>query len=135
MLLGENIAMALSSILANKMRAILTMLGIIIGIGAVIAIRTVGNSVTETFNDSMSSMGATNIMIGVTQRETEAVKGEESGLEFRGRRDRKAPQEKDYIKDYMIDEFRKEFPTEISNILLSESLGSGRITMGQNSEQ
>ena len=133
MLLGENIAMALSSILANKMRAILTMLGIIIGIGAVIAIRTVGNSVTETFNDSMSSMGATNIMIGVTQRETEAVKGEESGLEFRGRRDRKAPQEKDYIKDYMIDEFRKEFPTEISNILLSEGLGSGRITMGQNS--
>ena len=125
--------MALSSILANKMRAILTMLGIIIGIGAVIAIRTVGNSVTETFNDSMSSMGATNIMIGVTQRETETVKGEESGLEFRGRRDRKTPEEKDYIKDYMIDEFRKEFPTEISNILLSESLGSGRITMGQNS--
>ncbi|MBO4889578.1 MAG: ABC transporter permease [Lachnospiraceae bacterium] len=133
MLLGENIAMALSSILANKMRAILTMLGIIIGIGAVIAIRTVGNSVTETFNDSMSSMGATNIMIGVTQRETETVKGEESGLEFRGRRDRKSPEEKDYIKDYMIDEFRKEFPTEISNILLSEGLGSGRITMGQNS--
>ena len=125
--------MALSSILANKMRAILTMLGIIIGIGAVIAIRTVGNSVTETFNDSMSSMGATNIMIGVTQRETETVKGEESGLEFRGRRDRKSPEEKDYIKDYMIDEFRKEFPTEISNILLSEGLGSGRITMGQNS--
>ena len=125
--------MAFSSILANKMRAILTMLGIIIGIGAVIAIRTVGNSVTVSFNDSMSSMGATNIMIGVTQRETETVKDEDSGLEFRGRRDRKSPEEKDYIKDYMIDEFRKEFPTEISNILLSESLGSGRITIGKNS--
>ena len=109
MLLGENISMAISSILANKMRAILTMLGIIIGIGAVIAIRTVGNSVTTSFNDSMSSMGATNIMIGVTQRETEAVKGEQSGLEFRGRRDRKSPAEKDFIKDYMIEEFKEEF--------------------------
>ena len=125
--------MAFSSILANKMRAMLTMLGIIIGIGAVIAIRTVGNSVTVSFNDSMSSMGATNIMIGVTQRETETVKDEDSGLEFRGRRDSKSPQEKDYIKDYMIEEFRKEFPTEISNILLSEKLGSGRITIGKNS--
>ena len=70
LLLGENISMALASILANKMRAMLTMLGIIIGIGSVIAIRTVGNSVTESFNSSMSSMGATNIMVGVTQRET-----------------------------------------------------------------
>ena len=133
MLLGENISMAISSILANKMRAILTMLGIIIGIGAVIAIRTVGNSVTTSFNDSMSSMGATNIMIGVTQRETEAVKGEQSGLEFRGRRDRKSPAEKDFIKDYMIEEFKEEFGSQISNILLSESLGSGRITLGRNS--
>ena len=133
LLLGENIAMALASILANKMRAVLTMLGIIIGIGAVIAIRTVGNSVTESFNSSMSSMGATNIMIGVTQRETETVKNEESGLQFRGRRDRKTPGQKDYIKDNMIDEFRKEFSKEVSNILLSEELGGGRITIGQNS--
>ena len=101
MLLGENIAMALSSILANKMRAALTMLGIIIGIGSVIAIRTVGNSVTESFNSSMSTLGATNISVGVTQRGTEAVKGSESGLEFRGRRDRKMPEEKDYITDNM----------------------------------
>ena len=133
MLLGENIAMALSSILANKMRAILTMLGIIIGIGSVIAIRTVGNSVTESFNSSMSTLGATNISIGVTQRETEAVKGNESGLEFRGRRDRKSPNEKDYITDDMIEEFREEFADDITNVLLSESLGSGRITVGRNS--
>ncbi len=133
MLLGENIAMALSSILANKMRAILTMLGIIIGIGSVIAIRTVGNSVTESFNSSMSTLGATNISIGVTQRETEAVKGNESGLEFRGRRDRKSPDEKDYITDDMIEEFREEFADDITNVLLSESLGSGRITVGRNS--
>ncbi len=124
--------MALASILANKMRALLTMLGIIIGIGSVIAIRTVGNSVTETFSESMSSMGATNISVGVTQRETEAVKSEESGLEFRGRRDRKYPEEKDYITDEMIDEFRNEFDKEIDYILLNESIGSGVISVGGN---
>ncbi len=132
MLLGENISMALASILANKMRAMLTMLGIIIGIGSVIAIRTVGNSVTESFNSSMSTMGATNISVGVTQREDKSVKNE-SGLEFRGRRDMKQPEEKDYIKDDMIAEFRKEFDDRIDSIQLTENLASGKITLGSNS--
>ncbi len=114
------------------MRAILTMLGIIIGIGSVIAIRTVGNSVTESFNSSMSTMGATNIMVGVTQREDKTVKNE-GGLEFRGRRDMKSPEEKDYIKDYMIDELRKEFSDRLSSVMLSETLASGKITLESNS--
>ncbi|MEG0897998.1 MAG: ABC transporter permease, partial [Ruthenibacterium sp.] len=46
MLLFENMALAVSGLLANKMRALLTMLGIIIGIGSVIAIMTVGDSLT-----------------------------------------------------------------------------------------
>ena len=133
MLLGENISMAFASILANKMRAILTMLGIIIGIGAVIAIRTVGNSVTTSFNDSMATMGATNIMIGVTQREDETIKSSESGLEFRGYRNRKTPEEIDFIKDNMIDDFRNEFAKDITAVLLSENLGAGKITNGRNS--
>ena len=47
MLIMENILLAVNSLLANKMRALLTMLGIIIGIGSVIAIMTVGNSLTN----------------------------------------------------------------------------------------
>ena len=46
-MLGENIKLAFASIAANKLRSFLTMLGIIIGIAAVIAIMTVGNSQTE----------------------------------------------------------------------------------------
>ena len=42
MLLGENITLAITSLKSNKMRALLTMLGIIIGIAAVIAIFKVG---------------------------------------------------------------------------------------------
>lgn len=45
-MLGENIKLAFASIAANKLRSFLTMLGIIIGIAAVIAIMTVGNSQT-----------------------------------------------------------------------------------------
>ncbi|MEG2287021.1 MAG: ABC transporter permease, partial [Ruthenibacterium sp.] len=65
MLLFENISLAVSGLLANKMRALLTMLGIIIGIGSVIAIMTVGNSMTNAFTDSMQSMGANNITVSL----------------------------------------------------------------------
>ncbi|MCR5301016.1 MAG: ABC transporter permease [Lachnospiraceae bacterium] len=132
MLLGENIAMAFSAILSNKMRSFLTMLGIIIGIGAVIAIETVGNSVTQTFSDSMTSMGATNIVVGVTQRKEEKVKGSESGLEFEGRRNEKIPEESDFIQDYMIEEFEKKFANDIEYVMMSEKLGSGTISVGGN---
>ena len=50
MLFGENVLVALAGLRANLMRAILTMLGIIIGITAVIAIMTVGNSITQMVN-------------------------------------------------------------------------------------
>ena len=40
MLIGENILLALNGLRANKMRSLLTMLGIIIGIASVIAIMT-----------------------------------------------------------------------------------------------
>ena len=60
--------MALTSVKSNKMRSLLTMLGIIIGIAAVIAIETVGNSMTGSVMDSMSGMGASNISVTVTQK-------------------------------------------------------------------
>ena len=42
-MIWENIVLAFTSLKANKMRALLTMLGIIIGIAAVITIMTVGD--------------------------------------------------------------------------------------------
>lgn len=133
MLLGENISMALAAIRANKMRSFLTMLGIIIGIGSVIAIQTVGNSVTTSFASTMTNMGASNISVGVTQRETEKVKGDESGLEFEGYRIIRTPEENDFIKDNMLGDFLNNFDDEIEYIILSESLGTGKITELKNS--
>ena len=63
MLFIENVLLAFSSLLSNKMRALLTMLGIIIGIGSVIAIVTVGNSLTNSITSSRESMGANNITV------------------------------------------------------------------------
>ena len=49
----ENISLALGNLRSNKMRSLLTMLGIIIGIAAVIAIETVGSSLSGSVTDSM----------------------------------------------------------------------------------
>jgi putative ABC transport system permease protein len=55
---GETVVVALQSIRANKMRAFLTMLGIIIGVGAVITMISLGNGAQKAVEDQISAMGA-----------------------------------------------------------------------------
>ena len=50
-MLGENMIMAFHAIMANKMRSFLTMLGIIIGIGSVISIVSIGDTMRGLFAD------------------------------------------------------------------------------------
>ncbi|MED4567849.1 ABC transporter permease, partial [Bacillus atrophaeus] len=52
MSLLENLGMALSSVLAHKMRSILTMLGIIIGVGSVIVVVAVGQGGEQMLKQS-----------------------------------------------------------------------------------
>ncbi|WP_286058597.1 ABC transporter permease [Bacillus mojavensis] len=59
MSLLENIRMALSSVLAHKMRSILTMLGIIIGVGSVIVVVAVGQGGEQMLKQSISGPGNT----------------------------------------------------------------------------
>ena len=54
----ESFLMAWASLIANKMRSILTMLGIIIGVAAVIALVSIGNGVKQDIQNSISSLGA-----------------------------------------------------------------------------
>ena len=58
MLLGETVAVAFSSIRANKLRAALTMLGIIIGVGAVITMVALGTGAQKAVNDRIAALGA-----------------------------------------------------------------------------
>jgi putative ABC transport system permease protein len=54
----ETVGVAFQSIRANKMRAFLTMLGIIIGVGAVITMISLGNGAQKAVEDQIAAMGA-----------------------------------------------------------------------------
>lgn len=60
--------MALKSLSTSKMRAFLTMLGIIIGVAAVILIMSLGNGMTVYINDMFAEMGTTTINVMITGR-------------------------------------------------------------------
>lgn len=124
MLIIENIRMAVGSLRAGKMRALLTMLGIIIGIGSVIAIMTVSSSLTTSITDSFQEMGANNITVGVKQSsEQEQVSA--NGMRF-GTSGKSADlEEDDRITDEMIEGLQKQYSDQIDAIALSESVGSG----------
>lgn len=66
--LWENLKMALSSIFANKMRSLLTMIGIIIGICAVITITTLGTTLRSTITTTLNSLGSNLMEVMVTPR-------------------------------------------------------------------
>ena len=73
MFLKENIMLAVAGLKSNKMRALLTMLGIIIGIASVIGVVSVGNAMTSSVTSQMSSMGATNITVNVQEKSTTSI--------------------------------------------------------------
>lgn len=125
MLIYENIRLAISGLIANKMRALLTMLGIIIGIASVIAIMTLGDSITATVADSMSSMGANNVMVRLQQREDETTS--ESGARFEEDDNSLEPKESDYITAEMIEDFYDTYADSITAVSVEESVGSGEV--------
>ncbi len=65
MLIKEYFKMSLDSIRSNKMRALLTMLGIVIGIAAVITIVAAGDGVKAYMNKQMEAVGTNTVVISV----------------------------------------------------------------------
>jgi len=59
--LFESLAIAIRSLLANKLRSALTMLGIIIGVGAVIALMSVGRGAQASITSTFEQLG-TNLL-------------------------------------------------------------------------
>lgn len=60
--------MALSSIMSNKLRSILTMLGIIIGITAVISLVSLMSGMTGEITDAFEEIGIESITVSITDR-------------------------------------------------------------------
>ncbi len=61
MILIDNFRSALSALLSNKLRAFLTMLGIVIGVSAVIALLSIGQGVEHFINNQFNALG-TNLL-------------------------------------------------------------------------
>ena len=70
MLISQNILTALRGLMANKLRSALTILGIVIGVAAVVALMAIGNGATSSITNRISSNGSNllNIQAGRSQR-------------------------------------------------------------------
>jgi putative ABC transport system permease protein len=62
-MLGTSILLALREIRRHILRSILTTLGIIIGVAAVVTMVTLGNGVTASVQEEISSLGASNFLV------------------------------------------------------------------------
>lgn len=132
MLIWENIRLAFGALLATKMRAFLTMLGIVIGIGSVIAIMTVSSSLTSAVSDSFQEMGANNITVGIVQSsEEEEVRA--GGMRFGTVGRNSVADEEDLITNEMLAELLQDYNDKIEAISISENVGNGTAEKDGNS--
>ncbi len=132
--LFENIKLSISSLLANKLRSILTMLGIIIGIASVITIVTIGDSLASSITDEMSGFGARNISLYLEQKNSyqyDENSGYASNLEDESY-NFVEPTEKDYITDDMINDYEKTLGDQIAGVSISENVGNNKLTNVKN---
>ena len=73
----ESLSLALKNIRASKMRTFLTMLGIIIGVSAVIVIVGLGNGMQKYMEDSFAEMGTNTLTVMITGRGSSRAVSEE----------------------------------------------------------
>lgn len=122
MSLLENIRLAVNGLRANKMRAMLTMLGIIIGIASVIAIVTVGNAMTRSVSSLLADLGANSIQIRITD------KPDENGNTNWSRE----WEDSDMITGEMIEVYQEAFADKIKTLAVTKSVGTGQAINGRN---
>ncbi|MDR2546984.1 MAG: ABC transporter permease [Lachnospiraceae bacterium] len=116
----ENVRMAWEGLKANKMRALLTMLGIIIGIASVIGILTIGDGVSNTVAGAMGSLGASNISVNLQRRSSDIP----------GNR-RIFVTEDDRITEEMIAALVERYSEAIAGIATSRNVGGGQVRDGR----
>ncbi len=116
----ENIRLAFSALFSNKMRALLTMLGIIIGISAVITITTIGNSIQKTLSNTFNQIGM-NVFSVYMMNKPEVYMGEEDLGEEAYTLD-----DDDMITAEMLDELFEKYP-DTYKLAMSEHFSSAQL--------
>lgn len=133
----ENVRLALSSLLANKLRSLLTMLGIIIGIGSVIAITTVGNSLSGSITKELDGFGARDVTLSVSQKNDpfagDAINNlsEEDLNALLDNFEYKSPSTSDLITDAMLKEYSEKFKDQLDTVAVSDAFGNVTATNGR----
>ena len=130
-MIWENIGLAFQSLKSNKMRALLTMLGIIIGIMSIIGIMTIGDALTASVSGSLSSLGTNNITLSVQERGTQSNGFGPPGMGGdRGSSSGKTPESDDLITDQMIADLTETFGGLVTGVSISYSAGSAKAQDG-----
>ena len=122
----ESIRLAFGRIGVNKLRSFLTMLGIIIGISAVITITTIGNSLKKTISTSMNELGGSNLISAYLEPNYPDDMEEMDTWVYPELSDG------DYITDEWIDMYKNAFPDDVKNVIVQNELDSGKYTQGKN---
>ena len=115
-MLFENIGAALAGIKANKLRSFLTMLGIMIGIAAIIAITMAGNGVSQYISNQMNSIGANKMEFYVSQKNWDNNVDTKSS---------------DLISQDMIRDVCDRYKDRIKDVSLTANLGDGVVKDGK----
>jgi putative ABC transport system permease protein len=127
-MLKENLKLAWKALMSNKLRAMLTMLGIIIGIGSVITIVTIGDAITGNINKEWSGYGARNVTVQVTDRNAGSSYGIEAADQTWNE-----PREQDLITEQMLADYEKHFARQLEGVSVQQSIGSVTLRQKRNS--
>ena len=125
----ESIRLSFESLKSNKLRSFLTMLGIIIGISAVITITTIGNSLQKTIASTMRELGGTNLIYAYVSAITP---------EFETDAEWEAWQYPEMTKDEQLtyerlSEFQTDFADRVEAVVVEEMLISAASSTGDKS--
>ncbi|WP_026886616.1 ABC transporter permease [Clostridium beijerinckii] len=124
MFIKENILLAIAGIKSSKMRSLLTMLGIIIGISSVIGIVSIGGAITSKVTSELDNMGANNMEVVLTEKKDDGTSaGFNDGPS-------KHPEDSDLISSEQIDAFKEIFKDRISSVSIDETKGQGKVKDG-----
>lgn len=124
--LRETIRLALENTRSNKMRSILTMLGIIIGISSVITITTIGSSMQATVAASLRQFGGVNTISCYVDAIWPESEDEWQTFIW----PETAEEDRLTLEDLQL--FAQSHPSEIAQVIVSQMAGSATYKSGEN---
>ena len=116
----ETIKLSLEGLKSNKLRSFLTMLGIIIGIGSVIGITTIGDALTKSVNKAFDSIANTGVQIYVRPKN-----GDYDGSELN---------ESDFFTEDILKYLEAQKGRRIEELIYHGESGQGYVKDGRNKE-